>query len=101
MPLEFDIPESRWSLDDWRHRSPSPRHPRGVRPEQLRAVVIEAVVRGHVVNGRMVQADSGRRYLAVVPGDQRPGDRISFQVVADPAHGSRLEAAVNVVAIVE
>jgi hypothetical protein len=92
---------NRWTAEFPYPGNPSPRASTPRAPENLRGRVVLEAVRGHVVNGRTVQADSGRRYLAVVPGDQRPGDRISFQVVADPAHGSRLEAAVNILAVAE
>jgi hypothetical protein len=102
MPLEFDLPESHWSADDWKHRSPSPAHPRGVRPLELRAIVVASALRGHVVNGNTVQSEStGRRYLAAV-GKFKPGELIGFDLVRDPSVGSRLQqVAGNVVPIAD
>jgi hypothetical protein len=77
----------------------APKAPKTERPEHQRAITIEAGLRGHVVSSNLVQSDTGRRYRAAV-GHLSAGAAVGFDVVADPAPGSRLHVASNIVALV-
>jgi hypothetical protein len=74
--------------------------PRFERPDHQRAVTIEAGLRGHVVSLCLVQSDTGRRYRAAV-GHLTAGAAVGFDVVVDPAPGSRLQVASNVAPLTE
>jgi hypothetical protein len=88
-------------MPGWPHpRNPSRERKKPPIPEALRARVVAAGLRGHVAGPALVQSETGRRYRAAV-GHLNAGDAITFDLVADPAVGSRLTVAANVALLSE
>jgi hypothetical protein len=94
MTTDTVLPNTRPTGGYWaRSRSVAPKRAEPVVPEALRAVTIASGLRGTVVNGNTVQSESdGRRYPAAV-GHLSAGDACVFDLVRDPAVGSRLTVA--------